>query len=111
MSTDIGYTRLFMPAKAAAGAVVRVRALITHPMDPVERDPDGKVIPKDYVYIHTIRAYFDGEEILVAHAGQSTSTNPLYSFNLRVPRSGEVKVEFEDTANAKYSAVKRIQVG
>lgn len=108
--SDIGYVRLFVPPKISSSAPVRIRALITHPMDPVERDPDGNVIEKKYVYVHTVRVYFDDEEIMVALPGQSVSTNPLFSFHLRVTRSGTLKVVFEDTAGDKYSAEKRIQI-
>lgn len=109
--SDIGYVRIFAPAKVTSSAPVRIRALITHPMDPVERDPAGNVIEKKYIYVHTVRVYFNEEEIMVAFPGQSVSTNPLFSFQLRIPRSGNLKVVFEDTAESKYSAEKRIQVG
>jgi hypothetical protein len=108
--SDIGYVRIFVPAKVTSTAPIRVRALITHPMDPVERDASGNVIEKNYIYVHTVRVFFDGEEILTAYPGQSVSTNPLFAFFVRIPRSGDLKVVFEDTADSQYSAEKRIQV-
>lgn len=108
--SDVGFIRIFAPPKAAASGPIRIRVLITHPMDPVERDPDGNVVEKNYVFVHTMRAYFDGEEIIAVFPGQSISTNPLFSFNVLVTKSGVLKVLFEDTAGAKYEAEKRVEV-
>ena len=108
--SDTGFVRIFIPAKISSSAPVRVRALITHPMDPVERDASGQMIEKNYIYVHTVRVFFDDEEILTAYPGQSVSTNPLFSFNVRILKSGLLKVVFEDTADAKYQAEKRVQV-
>ena len=107
---DIGFVRIFIPTKVASSEPIRVRALITHPMDPVERDASGNVVEKKYVYVHTMRAYFDDEEIVAVFPGQSISTNPLFSFNIRVARSGVLKVIFEDTAGGKYGSEKRIEL-
>lgn len=109
--SDIGFVRIFVPPKVMASGPIRIRTLITHPMDPVERDSSGKVVEKNYVYVHTMRSYFDGEEILAVFPGQSVSTNPLFSFNIRISRSGLLKVVFEDTAGGKYEGEKRIEVG
>jgi sulfur-oxidizing protein SoxZ len=108
--SDIGFVRIFAPAKVASGGPIRIRALITHPMDPVLRDAAGNVVVKEYVYVHTMRAYFDGEEILALFPGQSISTNPLFSFNIRVSKSGFLKVVFEDTAGGKYEGEKKIEL-
>lgn len=106
---DTGFVRIFVPAKITTSGPVRIRTLITHPMDPVERDARGNVVEKTYVYVHTMRAYFEGEEILAIFPGQSISTNPLFSFNIRLSRSGILKVVFEDTAGGKYEGEKKIE--
>ena len=87
--SNVGDIRIFVPTKITSSAPVRIRVLITHPMDPIERDANGQIIQKSYVYVHTVRFYFNGEEILTAYPAQSISTNPLFSFNLRIPRSEE----------------------
>jgi sulfur-oxidizing protein SoxZ len=108
--SDIGFVRIFAPAKVTTSGPIRIRALITHPMDPVIRDSSGNVVEKPYVYVHTMRAYFDGEEILAVFPGQSISTNPLFSFNIRVSKSGVLKAVFEDTAGGRYEGEKKIEL-
>ena len=42
--SDIGKVRLRLPSSIKAGDVVRVRCLVIHPMERIERDKAGKII-------------------------------------------------------------------
>ena len=52
--SDIGKVRLRLPSNIKTGDVVRVRCLVIHPMERIERDKAGKVIDKKYQYIDKI---------------------------------------------------------
>ena len=45
---DIGKVRVRVPSSIKAGDVVRVRTLVIHPMERIERDTKGQIIQKKY---------------------------------------------------------------
>ena len=53
---DIGKVRVRVPSTIKAGEVVRVRTLVIHPMERIERDAKGQVIQKKYNYITRLTA-------------------------------------------------------
>jgi hypothetical protein len=46
--SDIGKVRLRVPSSIKAGDIVKVRSLVIHPMERIERDAQGKIIDKKY---------------------------------------------------------------
>ena len=59
--SDIGRVRLRLPSSIKAGDVVRVRTLIIHPMERIERDAKGKIVAKQYNYITKVVATYLGK--------------------------------------------------
>ena len=100
--SDIGKVRLRVPATIKAGDVIRVRSLIIHPMERIERDRAGKIIEKKYNYITKVVATYAGKTVASFDTTQSVSENPFFSFTFRATDPGQLKVVFSDTMGAKY---------
>lgn len=100
--SDIGKVRLRVPSAIKAGDVVRVRCLIIHPMERIERDKQGKIIERNYNYVTRVAATYLGKTVVTFETTQSVSENPFFSFAVRVTDPGELKVTFTDTTGATY---------
>jgi len=85
-----------------AGDVVRVRCLVIHPMDRIERDAQGRVLDKKYNYITHVTATYLGKPVVAFDLTQSVSENPAFSFALKATAPGTVRVTFVDTQGGKY---------
>lgn len=94
--------RIRVPEKAKAGDVVTVRALVTHPME-VNQVKDGKVVEKNYNFIHKVEASYNGKPVFEAETTQAVSQNPFFSFTIKVSGPGKVKVIFHDTEGKTYT--------
>jgi len=94
--------RIRVPEKAKAGDVVTVRALVTHPMEVIQVK-DGKVVEKNYNFIHKVEASYNGKPVYEAETTQAVSQNPFFSFTIKVNEPGKVKVIFHDTEGKTYT--------
>jgi sulfur-oxidizing protein SoxZ len=83
------------------GDVVKVQAVIIHPMDTgYQKDKhSGQLKPK--FYVETITAYFDDKEIAKFDMGVSASANPKIIFPYKVTGAGTIKVVFENNKGEK----------
>ena len=106
---DIGKVRLRVPTSIKAGEVVRVRTLVIHPMERIERDAKGQVIQKKYNYITKVVATYSGKTVASFDTTQSVSENPFFAFPLKVTDPGKVTVTFVDTAGGKYEGTADIK--
>ncbi len=100
--SDVGRVRLRLPSSIKPGDVIQVRALIIHPMERIERDAQGKVIPKKYNYINKVTVTYLGRTVLALDTTQSVSENPFFSFMVRATDPGPLKITFLDTTGGKY---------
>ena len=100
--SDIGKVRVRVPSAIKPGDVVRVRALVIHPMERVERDKQDKIIQKKYNYITKVLATYLGKQVAAFDTTQSVSENPFFAFAFRATDPGQVKVTFLDTHGGKY---------
>ena len=99
---EIGRVSIRLPSTIKQGDVIRVRALVIHPMDLVQRDKQGKIVPKNYNFIHTMTVSYNDKEVLRAETTQAVSQNPLFTFPLKVDRPGKLTVTFSDTTGKTY---------
>jgi thiosulfate oxidation carrier complex protein SoxZ len=100
--SDIGKVRLRVPSSIKAGDIVRVRSLVIHPMERVERDAQGKVIDKKYNFINKITVTYLGKPVLSFDTTQSVSENPFFSFAFKATDPGPLKIVFSDTTGGQY---------
>lgn len=86
-------------ANPAAGEVVRVRALIEHPMESGLRlDAEGKEIPRNIV--NTFEAALDGELLFNWQPETAISQNPYIEFTFTARSSGELQLKWLDDEGA-----------
>ena len=107
---DIGKVRIRIPASIKRGDVVKVRCLVIHPMERVERWKDGKVVDKNYHFISRVVVGYLGKEIAQFETTQSISENPFFSFAVRAVEPGKLTVTFLDTHGGKYEESAEIKV-
>lgn len=101
--------RIRVPKTIKKGDTITVRALVPHPMEIVQRDKDGKVVEKNYNYIHTARVTFNGKEVMTAQITQSVSANPVLAFRLKADAPGKLEITFEDSTGAKHAGSAEIK--
>jgi hypothetical protein len=108
--SDIGRIRIRVPSSIKAGDVVRVRVLVIHPMEIVDRR-DGTPVDRNYNFVNRMSVSYLGREILLAETTQSVSENPVFSFAFRATEPGPLRVTFQDTQSGKYETTTDIKLG
>ena len=102
---DVGKIRIRLPSSIKAGDIVQARTLVIHPMERVERDAQGKLIQRNYSYIHTVIVTYLGKTIVTFETTQAVSENPFFSFSFSATDPGQLKIQFLDTTGGKYEGV------
>lgn len=105
---EIGRVRIRIPSSIRQGDVVKVRVLVIHPMEIVERK-DGKPVDKNYHFINRVIVSYLGKEIAQFETSQSVSENPFFSFAFKATEAGVLKVTFLDTHGGKYEGTADIK--
>jgi sulfur-oxidizing protein SoxZ len=100
--SDIGKVRVRVPSSMKPGDVIRVRSLVIHPMERIERDKQGKIIDKKYNYINRVVVSYLGKTVAEFETTQSVSENPFFSFPVKVTDPGKLTITFYDTTGGKY---------
>ena len=98
---DIGRVRMRIPASIKAGDIVKVRVLVIHPMEIVQRK-DGKPVDKNYHFINRVVVSYLDKEIAQFETTQSISENPFFTFAFKATEPGPLRVSFLDTHGGKY---------
>jgi sulfur-oxidizing protein SoxZ len=106
---EVGRVSIRLPSNIKQGDVIRVRSLVIHPMELVQRDKQGSLIQKSYNFIHAVLVRYDGKEIMRMETTQAISQNPMFIFPLKVDRPGKLTVSFSDTTGKTYEASAEIK--
>ena len=107
---EVGRVSIRLPSTIKQGDVIRVRTLVIHPMEIVQRDKQGKIIPKNYHFINSLAAAYNGREIMRAELTQGVSQNPGLTFPLKVDGPGKLTVTFSDTMGKEYTGQAEIKL-
>jgi sulfur-oxidizing protein SoxZ len=108
--SDIGKVRVRVPSTIKPGDVVRVRTLVIHPMERIERDKAGKIIAKNYNYINKVTVTYLGKTIATFDTTQSVSENPFFSFTFKATDPGPLRITFTDTTGGTYEGTADIKL-
>ena len=100
--SDIGKVRLRVPSTIKPGDVIRVRSLVIHPMERIERDKQGKVIERNYNYINKVVGHIPGQDGRHLRAHAERQREPILLVHRSRHRPGPLKVTFTDTAGGRY---------
>ncbi|MEM7496638.1 MAG: thiosulfate oxidation carrier complex protein SoxZ [Pseudomonadota bacterium] len=103
--------RVKVPRKAAAGEVITIKTLISHPMESGQRKDrkTGELIPRQIINHFT--AKFNGEVVFEAEIEPAVATNPYFSFDMVVPEAGTITFEWVDDDGSVYTEEKTIAIG
>lgn len=103
-------TMVNIPETAAAGDIVEVKILISHPMETGFRTgPDGALVPRNI--IHDFRCLYGGEEVFRAEIFPAIAANPFLGFFLRADETAEVELLWTDEAGQEHSERRLLTVG
>ena len=105
---EIGRVRIRVPSSIRQGDIVKVRVLVIHPMEIVERK-DGKPVDKNYHFINRVIVTYLGKEIAQFETSQSVSENPFFAFSFKATEPGQLKVTFLDTHGGKFEGTADIK--
>lgn len=100
---EVGRVSIRLPSTIRQGDVIRVRTLVIHPMEIVQRDKQGKIIPRNYHFIRFMSVAFNGKEVMRTEVTQGVSQNPSFTFPLKVEKPGTLTVSFLDTMGKEYA--------
>jgi sulfur-oxidizing protein SoxZ len=109
--SDIGKVRLRLPSSIKKGDVVRVRCLVIHPMERIERDRAGTIVDKKYRYIDKVTVSYLGKTVASFDTTQSVSENPIFAFTFKATAPGTLAVTFHDTHGATYEGTAEVRPG
>ena len=102
--------RVKVPKKAAAGEVITIKTLISHPMESGQRkDKEGNLVPRQI--INKFSASFNGKPVFSADWFPSISANPYQSFFFKATESGEFTFTWKDDNGSEYTAKNKLTVG
>lgn len=102
--------RVKAPKSAKAGETVTIKTLISHPMETGQRKDKktGELIPRQI--INRFVATFNGEEVVNVAIEPAVSANPYIEFDLVVPETGTLVLEWTDDDGSVYTKEAEITV-
>src|SRR6266508_3984425 len=100
---DIGTVKLAVPSSVRRGSVARVRALVIHPPERVERQGEWTV-DRNYRFVNRIVVTYLGREIALIEPSTAVSKNPVFTIPFRATETGPLKVTFVDSHGKKTEA-------
>jgi len=106
---DIGRVKLAVPGSVRRGAVARVRALVIHPHERVERQ-GGRSVDRNYRFVNRIVVTYLGRDIAELELSTAISENPGFTIAFRATETGLLKVTFFDTHGVKFEGTAEVKV-
>ncbi len=106
---DIGVVKLAVPGRVRRGSVARIRTLVIHPQERVERQ-GGKSVDRNYRFVNRIVVTYLGREIAVIEPSTAISENPTFTIPFRATETGLLKVTFIDTHGVKFEGTAEVKV-
>ncbi|TCD11952.1 thiosulfate oxidation carrier complex protein SoxZ [Oricola cellulosilytica] len=94
--------RVKVPKSAAAGDVITIKTLISHPMESGQRkDKEGNPIPRKI--INSFTCEFNGQTVFSCDIEPAISANPYLEFTAKVDEAGTFKFTWVDDDGSVYS--------
>lgn len=101
--------RVKVPKTAAAGEIITIKVLISHPMESGQRkDKQGEIIPRQI--INKFVATFNGQEVISIDIDPAVSSNPFFEFEAAVPEAGEFMFTWLDDDGSVYETSKSVAI-
>ena len=106
---DIGTVKLAVPGSVRRGSVARVRALVIHPQERVERQ-GGRSVDRNYRFVNRIVVTYLGREIALIEPSTAVSENPTFTIPFRATETGLLRVTFVDSHGVKFEGTAEVKV-
>ncbi len=101
--------RVKVPKKAAAGEVITIKTLISHPMESGQRkDKEGNLVPRQIINKFTCE--FNGQVVFSCDMDPAVSANPYMEFSAKVNETGTFKFIWVDDDGSVYESENKITV-
>ncbi|HEU4643793.1 MAG TPA: thiosulfate oxidation carrier complex protein SoxZ [Gemmatimonadaceae bacterium] len=101
MTPAIGDPRILLPGTITRGAVIHVRALISHPMlTGLSRDAQGRAIPAHF--IDSVTVEYGGEQVARFEWTSGISRDPYVAFPLRATREAPLSITWKDNTGSTF---------
>jgi sulfur-oxidizing protein SoxZ len=97
----IGEARIRLPDRISRGDLIRVNAIVSHPMDTgFFRTADGQPIPA--YFIRDVVVTYGGEQVARFEWTSGVSKDPIVSFTLKADREGPLTMVWTDNKGGVY---------
>lgn len=106
---DIGHMKLTVPASVRRGTVARLKALVIHPQERVERQGAGWA-DRNYRFVDRVVVTYLGRDIAEVQLSTAVSENPGFTIPFRATETGLLKVTFSDTHGVKFEGTAEVKV-
>lgn len=102
--------KIRVPKTAQVGEVIKIKALISHPMESGLRKnkKTGKPIPKDI--INRFEAKFEGETFFAVTMHPAVSADPYFAFHFEVPGSGNLSFHWSDEKGQNWQMQHKLAI-
>jgi sulfur-oxidizing protein SoxZ len=101
--------RLHVPREASAGEAITILTMVSYPMGSgLRRDPEGILVPRAISNRFVVE--FEGEIVLDAALEPAVSANPVFEFDVVVPKSGTLAFAWYDDDGSVYTETAEIVV-
>ena len=101
--------RVKLPRSIEAGVAFTVKTRISPPMHTGERhDSEGALVARRIINRFVVR--YNGEVAISADLEPAVSADPYIEFEMAVPESGELEVQWFDDDGSVYSRSKWVDV-
>ena len=91
---EVGRVSIRLPSSIKQGDVIRVRTLVIHPMEIVQRDKANKIIPKNYLFIHSMTVAYNGKEMMRTELTQGCQSESEFYLSVESRQAGQADGEF-----------------
>jgi hypothetical protein len=101
--------KLAVPGSVRRGSVARLRALLIHPQERVERR-DGRSVDRNYRFVNRVVVTYLDREVAVIEPSTAVSENPTFTIPFRATETGLIRVTFSDTHGMKFEGTAEVKV-
>lgn len=101
--------RIAVPAQAAAGEVIELKAMIRHPMETgYRRDRYGEQIPRDI--LKRFECVYDGEVVFAAEFFPAVAADPFLTFYTTATKTGTLEFRWINQQGEVFSDTVALEV-
>ena len=105
---EIGKAKIVLPDRIQPGEVIRVQAVVQHPMDTgFFRDANANLIPP--YFINDVRVNYGDQEVARFEWTSGVSKDPMISFLLKADREAPLTFHWRDNKGGDYQSTADIK--